>query len=69
MLTMAGTAVHDLDEIQVVTTTAQRLPEIQLLKSWADPGETIGGHFRLFYNDTEPTDWLVHDAYPELMKV
>ena len=57
------------DEIQVVTTKAVHLPEIQLLKSWASPGETIGGHFRLFYNDTEPTEWLVHDAYEELVKV
>jgi len=67
--TCTATATECVPEIQIITVTAQREPEIQLLKSCANASETIGGHFRLFYNDTEPTDWLVADAYPELLKV
>lgn len=43
--------------------------EVQVITTFADPGETVGGEFSLSWGPAGPTFPLVADAYAELIKV
>ncbi|ETW09107.1 hypothetical protein, variant [Aphanomyces invadans] len=60
-ITAWGSASTYVDEVQYVQTTCVHRDAVQLLKSSAAPGQTVGGYFSLMYGAVGPTRRLSAD--------